>query len=86
MGCAGDGTIHRVRLGGRWYNDCSRLGRGFANIGKVVHLATFATLLVICLTVVLATLRAAVTLVFATAKPADVLFWFLLLTRVKLLI
>ena len=82
----GDGTIHGVRMGGWWYGDCSSLGRRSADIGKVVHFAAFIALLVVRLTVLLATVRTAITLVFTTTVPADVQLRFSVLAGLKLLI
>ena len=60
-------------MGGWWYGGCSSLGRRSADIGEVVHFAAIIALLVVSLTVVLAAVWAAITLVFATTMPADVL-------------
>ena len=82
----GDGTIHRVRMGGWWYGGCSSLGRRSADIGEVVHFASIIALLVVRLTVLLATVRAAITLMFTTTMPADVVLQFFVSAGLKLLI
>ena len=77
---------HRVRMSDWWYDDCSRLGRGSANNGEVVHFTAIIALLVVRLTVVLAAVRAAITLLFATTMPADVLLQFFISAGLELLI